>query len=86
MGEIMTSMGRDAEQILKDAMALPAEVRAALADSLIDSLDAEVDDDAELAWQTEIERRLKEVESGRVQLTPWSEVRARLWAAHKDVR
>jgi putative addiction module component (TIGR02574 family) len=82
----MSSMSRDAEQILKDALELPTEARAALADSLLDSLDTEVDDDAELAWRTEIERRLKEVESGRAQLTPWSEVRARLWAAHKDVR
>lgn len=82
----MSSMSRDAEQILKEALALSPEARAALADSLLDSLDTEVDEDAELAWQAEIERRLKEVQSGRAQLTPWSEVRARLWAAHKNAR
>ncbi len=38
------------EIILKDALALPTEARAALAGSLLDSLDGEVDEDAEAAW------------------------------------
>ncbi len=41
-----TRMGRDAAEILKEALALPAEARAALADSLLDSLDTEVDENA----------------------------------------
>jgi hypothetical protein len=43
-------MKRDAAEILKDAMALPSEARAALAGSLLDSLETEVDEDAEAAW------------------------------------
>ena len=39
-------MKRDAAEILKDALALPTEARAALAGSLLDSLDTEVDEDA----------------------------------------
>lgn len=40
-------MKRDAAEILKDAMALPSEARAALAGSLLDSLETDVDEDAE---------------------------------------
>lgn len=79
-------MGRDIEQILKDALALPPEARAALADSLLDSLDTSVDEQSETAWRHEIERRISEIESSRVQLTPWGEVRSRLLAAQKNAR
>jgi putative addiction module component (TIGR02574 family) len=71
-------MNRDAGEILKDALALPSETRAALADSLWESLDHEVD--AEEAWRKEIHRRLGELDSGAVKAIPWSEARARLLA------
>ena len=73
-------MSRDAGEILKEALALPAEARAALADSLWDSLDAEVDADAEEVWRQEIRRRLVDLDSGTVAAVPWSEARARLLA------
>ena len=73
-------MSRDAGEILKEALALPAEARAALADSLWDSLDAEVDADAEEVWRQEIRRRLVDLDSGTVTAIPWSEARARLLA------
>jgi putative addiction module component (TIGR02574 family) len=59
-------MKRDAAEILKEALALPTEARAALAGSLLDSLDAEVDEDAEAAWATEVNRRVAELDSGAV--------------------
>jgi putative addiction module component (TIGR02574 family) len=59
-------------------MELPAEARAALADSLLDSLDSDVDPDAEQLWREEIEARLASLNDGRVQLVPWDEVRTRL--------
>jgi putative addiction module component (TIGR02574 family) len=73
-------MKRDAAEILKDAMALPVEARAALAGSLLDSLDTEVDEDAEAAWATEVNRRVAELDSGVVNTIPWAEVRRRLAA------
>ena len=63
-------------KLLADALKLPIEARAALAAKLIDSLDSEVDEDAEARWSEEIERRLADVDSGRVATVPWSEVRA----------
>jgi putative addiction module component (TIGR02574 family) len=73
-------MKRDAAEILKEALALPTEARAALAGSLLDSLDTDVDEDAEAAWAAEINRRVAELDSGAVTTIPWAEVRRRLSA------
>ena len=71
-------MSRNTEEILKEALALPMEARAALVGSLLESLDTEVDEDREAAWQREIQRRLAELDSGAVRTVPWAEVRSRL--------
>ena len=71
-------MPREAAQILHEALELPPEQRAALADSLLNSLDSDVDADVEQAWREEIERRIESVRNGTVSLVPWEEVQARL--------
>jgi putative addiction module component (TIGR02574 family) len=71
-------MKRDGAEILRDALALPIEARAALAGSLLDSLDTEVDEDAEAAWATEVNRRVAELDRSAVKTIPWAEVRRRL--------
>jgi putative addiction module component (TIGR02574 family) len=71
-------MGRAADEVLKDALELPVEARAALVDSLLDSLDTAVDPDAERLWQAEILRRAHEIDEGPVQFIPWSELRSQL--------
>ncbi len=63
------------QELLNNAMQLPDEQRAALAAALIESLDHDVDDDAEAAWSVEIARRLREVQRGDVKVIPWSEAR-----------
>jgi putative addiction module component (TIGR02574 family) len=73
-------MPRDAAEVLKDALALPLEARAALIGSLMDSLDTEVDEGAENAWREEIRRRLEEIDSAATKLVPWDEARHRLLA------
>ena len=73
-------MKREAAEILKDALALPTEARAALAGLLLESLDTAVDQDAEPAWATEVNRRVAELDSGAVKTIPWAEVRRRLVA------
>ena len=73
-------MSRDAGDILKEALALPPEARAALADYLWDSLDPEVDPDAEEAWRQEIKQRIVDLDSEKIAAVPWSEARARLLA------
>jgi putative addiction module component (TIGR02574 family) len=70
-------MTREAAELLKRALALPTEERANLASTLIDSLDATVDEDVEVAWQEEIRRRIDDLRSGRVSTIPWEEVRGK---------
>jgi len=75
----------EASAILKKALALPPEARAAIADSLLESLEPSPPDDGiEQAWAEEIKRRLEDVDSGRVQLIPYEEVRRRLLARLSD--
>jgi len=63
-------MVRDPAEVLKAALELSTEARAALIDSLIESLDHTIDDDAEEAWREEIYRRLQQIDGGAVHLTP----------------
>ncbi|MBM4277994.1 MAG: addiction module protein [Deltaproteobacteria bacterium] len=71
-------MKQNIVEILKEALKLPPEARAALAGTLLDSLDETVDRDAESAWEAEVVMRLKEMDEGKVNLIPWAEARARI--------
>lgn len=71
-------MPRGGAEILQEALGLPPEARAALADSLPGCLDTEVDSDAEQAWREEVERRVAALDEGRARLVPWEEIRRRL--------
>jgi putative addiction module component (TIGR02574 family) len=68
-----------ADEILGNALRQPDTDRARIAEALIASLDVPADRDIELAWQTEIERRLIELDSGAVKCIPWEQVRDRLY-------
>ena len=73
--------GVDAKQLLVEALRLSDEERAALAGELIQSLEGEVDADAEAAWSAEIRSRLDRVDAGTATTIPWSEARRRIHAA-----
>jgi len=73
-------MSPDVSELLKKALALPAEARAALAGSLLDSLDETVDASAEEEWNREIARRIAELDSGNVKPVPWAEARRQISA------
>ncbi len=71
-------MERHAAELLRDALALTPEARAALIDSLIESLDPTIDEGAEEAWRREIELRLQQIDSGAVELISWRAARQHL--------
>ena len=71
-------MGSDATKLLEAALNLPPEARAAMAGSLLDSLDQTVDADAETDWEREIARRLKELDSSHPHLVSWIDARRRI--------
>jgi len=73
-------MSQDVSELLKKALALPAEARAALAGSLLESLDETLDPSAEEEWNREVARRIRELDSGKVKPVPWSEARRQISA------
>jgi putative addiction module component (TIGR02574 family) len=68
-------MSPELDEILKKAMSLPPDAREALATSLFESLDQTVEADVDPAWQQEISKRMKEIESGQVKTIRWEEVK-----------
>ncbi len=68
-------------QILREALLLPPKARADIAGTLLRSLDIREDPGVEEAWAKELERRLADVDSGRVKLVPWGRVRGNLRAS-----
>jgi putative addiction module component (TIGR02574 family) len=69
------------EQIAEEALSLPSEARALLADRLVESLDPAEDGVVRQLWVAEATRRLDEVRSGRVQTIPGDEALARVRSA-----
>ena len=59
-----------AEKVAEEALALPVEDRANLADRLVQSLDAEAHSVWRDQWESEVLRRVEEVRSGSVKLVP----------------
>ena len=62
------------DELTLKARLLPAEDRARLAEDLLSSLQEDADPAVEAAWDTEIRRRLDEVEAGTASLIPATEV------------
>jgi putative addiction module component (TIGR02574 family) len=68
-------MNEEISELLKEALALPPAARAALAGSLLESLDETVDEGAGAEWQKEIALRIQELDSGKVKPVAWAEAR-----------
>lgn len=66
------------EQLAAEALTLPSEERALLADRIVESLDAAALNHLDELWAAEAQRRLAEVRSGRVQTIPGEEAAARV--------
>ena len=64
--------------LFRQASALDEHGRATLAGLLLESLEHEIDEDVESAWQEEIERRLGELDANSLELVSWEEVKAKL--------
>ena len=71
------------EEIMSAALALPPSARASLAEHLMESLDAEDQQEIDALWAAEAERRNKELENGTVTAIPGDEVMKRLQSRYK---
>jgi Putative addiction module component len=74
-------MNLTVEQISDEALSLPSEARALLADRLAESLDPAEDGYVKQLWAAEALRRRDDVRSGRVIAVPGPEALARVRAA-----
>lgn len=68
------------EKVQAEAMKLPPEERAELADRLWASLEPQEEIDA--AWDAEIERRVRQLEAGEVETIPHETIIAELRAKY----
>jgi putative addiction module component (TIGR02574 family) len=74
-------MEQNIAQILETVLKLPAEARAFLAGSLIESLEETVESDAEAAWEAEVLKRVEELDNAVVEPVPWADARRRISGA-----
>jgi putative addiction module component (TIGR02574 family) len=73
----------NADELIATAMQLPLSQRVALANAMLNSIDSAADsetnqEEIDAAWDTEIGRRIDDIDSGRVKTVPSSEVWKRI--------
>lgn len=66
------------KKIIDEALQMPVEERARLAEQLISSLDSHHDFTIEVEWQKEIQKRISEIRDNKATCLPWEEVRRHL--------
>jgi len=66
------------EEVAREAIQLPRRQRLALARILMELDDPGADADVEVAWDAEIQARVRAVEEGRVEGIPYEQVLARI--------
>jgi len=71
------------EEILSAALSLSPDERAMLADHLLASLDGPDQKKIDAAWAEEAERRMREIDEGKVELIDGELVTARLRSRFK---
>jgi hypothetical protein len=66
-------MTRATQELLAEALELPADERATIAAELLESLDY-ASDDIEAAWTAEIQHRVAQARAGELESTDWRTV------------
>jgi putative addiction module component (TIGR02574 family) len=78
-------MSPEVSDLLKRALALPVEERAALANTLLDTLDGTNESvSVQEAWDAEVARRIAELKAGKAVTVPWEKLHRELLAMVND--
>jgi len=72
-------MNSEVTDLLKRALALSADERAALANTLLDSLETG-DESVQEAWDKEVARRMEDLKAGKAVTVPWEQLHRELLA------
>jgi putative addiction module component (TIGR02574 family) len=75
-----------AKEIVEAALKLDPKVRAEVAEEILDSLEESNYGELSPAWEKELDRRVKEIEEGRVELLPAEQVFAEIEASLRTRR
>lgn len=67
-------MSPKTETIMTEALQLPREARALIAEKLLESLDLDEAFEVSQEWREEIARRCREIDEGKVDLIPGDQV------------
>jgi len=70
------------DRVIEAALSLPADVRLSLVEKLLTSLNLPIDEEIDRLWAEEAERRVSQIEEGKVKLIPGEEVFAKIRAKH----
>ena len=74
-------MSPDVSDLLKRALALPIDERAALANTLLDTLESTNESvSIKEAWDAEVARRIEDLKAGKAVTVPWEELHRELLA------
>ena len=77
-------MSPEVSDLLKRALALPVDERAALASTLLDTLDSANESvSVQEAWDAEVARRLEDLNAGKAVTVPWEKLHRELLAMVK---
>jgi putative addiction module component (TIGR02574 family) len=71
------------DRVIEDALSLPTDIRLSLIEKLLMSLNRPVDEENDLLWADEAERRISQVEGGKAKLVCGEEVFARIRGKHR---
>ena len=72
-------MSPEVSDLLKRALALPVDERAALANTLLDSIEVP-NRSVEEAWDQEVARRMEDLKAGNAVTVPWEQLHRELLA------
>ncbi len=72
-------MSPEISDLLKRALALSVEERAALANTLLDSLEV-TNESVQEAWDEEVARRIEDLKTGKAVTVPWEQLHRELLA------
>jgi putative addiction module component (TIGR02574 family) len=72
-------MSPEISDLLRRALALPDEERAALANTLLERLEG-ADESVQEAWDKEVARRIEDLRAGKAVTVPWEELHRDLLA------
>jgi putative addiction module component (TIGR02574 family) len=70
------------DRVIEEALSLPADLRLSLVEKLLTSLNLPIDEEIDRLWAEEAERRVSQIEEGKIKLVPGNEVFTRIRAKH----